>query len=59
MTTIQDREKPMVTKTEINAYRAAFATDAGWDAPMGNTPRLHMTLWSIFFALAVVGGLLS
>ena len=56
---IQDREKPMVTKADINAYRAAFATDADWDAPMGRTARLHMTLWSIFFALAVVGGLLT
>ena len=49
----------MVTKTDINAFRAAFATDADCDAPMGRTPRLHMTLWSIFFGLAVVGGLLS
>ena len=53
------REKPMVTKTDINAYRVAFATDTDWDAPMGRTLRLHMTLWSIFFALTVVGGLLS
>ena len=49
----------MVTKTDINAYRAAFATNADWDASMGRTVRLHMTLWSIFYALAVVGGLLS
>ena len=49
----------MVTKTDINAYRVAFATDTDWDAPTGRTLRLHMTLWSIFFALTVVGGLLS
>jgi hypothetical protein len=28
----------MVTKTDINAYRAAFATDADWDAPMAERP---------------------
>ena len=49
----------MVTKTDIEAYRAAFRTDADWDAPMGRTPRLHMTLWSLFFAVAVIGGLMS
>lgn len=56
---IQEREKPMVKKADINACRAAFATDTDWDAPMNRTARLHMTLWSIFFALVVVGGLLS
>ena len=49
----------MVNKTDIKAYRAALTTDADWDEPMGRAPRLHMTLWSIFFAAAVVGGLLS
>ena len=47
----------MVTKADINAYRAAFAADADPDAPMGRTAQLHMTLWSIFFAVAVVCGL--
>jgi len=49
----------MVTKTDINAYRAAFATDGDWAAPMSRTARLHMILWSLFFALVTVGGLAS
>ena len=48
----------MVTKTDIKAYRTAFTTD-DWNASMGSTARLHMTLWSIFFALAAIGGLMS
>jgi hypothetical protein len=49
----------MVTKAEISAYRTAFMTNAGCDAPVGRTPRLHMILWSVLFAMAVFGGLLS
>jgi len=49
----------MVTKADINAYRAAFAGNADNDAPMGKTTRFHMTLWTIFFVLAMLGGLLA
>ena len=49
----------MVTKTDIKAYRTAFTTDADWEASMGSMALLHMTLWSIFFTLAVIGGLMN
>ena len=49
----------MITKADINAYRAAFVDNAGSDAPMGKTTRFYLTLWTIFFALATLGGLLA
>ena len=49
----------MVTRTEMKAYRAAFTIEADRNAPLGGTARLHMTLWSMFFALAAIGGLMS
>jgi hypothetical protein len=43
-TSIEIREKPMVTQEEIRVYRNAFMTDAG----LPGTYFLPTMLWSIF-----------
>jgi hypothetical protein len=46
----------MVTKAEMLSYQNAFTTKG---APIGQSSLVHATLWSAFFALAVVIGILN
>ena len=48
----------MVTNTDIKAYRSTYSADSG-RGPMDGISRVHMTLWSIFFAIAAIGGLMN
>jgi hypothetical protein len=47
----------MVSELEVKASRNAFMSNDDYHVRGSRALRLHMTLWSLFFALAVVGGL--